>query len=391
MNRKRTAVVVSTMALSLFIASPSQAMVKVGTSLISISRLVCGYADCLSRGSWVADLYGWPNPGTLPVGTLPYVPHGVFFSEGEFFINVGQIKGIASSGTMTVTWNPLVFQINGVKATAGGDYHDFDNPHLTVNYPIIRLLIAADLSDYVLPGLSVGVQGGLPIVTSKVRVDVFSFHLNASRVSESRDVDVTVGAHYRAGYKDWFMVGAYVNGASFGDHARTINQDSLEYVITDTNSKLWDTRFGFSVKPAHMVGAINGQTIDDQRIASSPLLELATEVVIGFDWEHFNSSVPGEGTINADIFYFGLDFRVVPDQYNPLSNYVRLYGIGGYDSAGGYGFGPGLYGNGPLQFLSFNGGYRSEPVVDSIAKRADFWAASASVTIPFDEVTSLFK
>jgi hypothetical protein len=39
---------------------------------------LCMYGDCEARGSYAADPYGWANPATLPVGTLPHLDHGVW-------------------------------------------------------------------------------------------------------------------------------------------------------------------------------------------------------------------------------------------------------------------------------------------------------------------------
>jgi hypothetical protein len=90
-----------------------------------------------------------------------------------------------------------------------------------------------------------------------------------------------------------------------------------------------------------------------------------------------------EGTRKKDIGYFGADLRVLPDAWNPVSQYARLYLIAGADTTCGWGIGPGLYGNGALQWLSVNLAYSSRPLAKSLGDRVDIWAVGVSAAVPF--------
>jgi hypothetical protein len=56
--------------------------------------------------------------------------------------------------------------------------------------------------------------------------------------------------------------------------------------------------------------------------------------------------------------------------------------IGGIDTDTGWGFGLGLYGNGPLGFLGCNPGYSSRPRLQSLGDRVDIWAISCGMGVP---------
>ena len=90
-----------------------------------------------------------------------------------------------------------------------------------------------------------------------------------------------------------------------------------------------------------------------------------------------------EPTRSGEMGYFGADFLVLPDAWNPVSDYVRLSLIGGVDTNGGWGLGSGIYGNGILQVFSCNPAYSSRPRAESLGDRVDIWAATCAVMVPF--------
>lgn len=115
---------------------------------------------------------------------------------------------------------------------------------------------------------------------------------------------------------------------------------------------------------------------------TTPVAEWLGEIRLGADLEQTNISVPGEGTRRRDRAFFGLDARLLPDAWNPISRFVRFVVITGADTAGGWGLGMGLYGNGPLSFLSCNPAYSSRPSARTLGDRVDIWAATCAIAVP---------
>lgn len=344
----------------------------IGTDITGIN--LCLYGDCEARGSYAADVYGWPNPATLPFGTLPYVKRGVFVSTGYFRLNVGEVSADVESGTATLAYDPFLFQVNAVYGEADGRPASLPNGiNLRLRTRIVRLAAAVDLgrTSFGAKGLSLGVIGALPDLESNSRVTLGS--LDLMKTTEKKEVDLTLGLHWRGGKKDWFAVGAFVNAVR--NH---VTMDGLDFTTGPFHefgvTNAWFTRAGVSVLPFVPLNLANEAT---------PLGELAREVRLGADFEHQNIAVPMEGSRRRQTGYFGLDARVLSDAWNPLSDYVRFYVIAGVDTNAGWGAGPGIYGNGPLQFLSCNPAYSSRPITESLGKRLDVWAASCSITVPF--------
>jgi hypothetical protein len=108
----------------------------------------------------------------------------------------------------------------------------------------------------------------------------------------------------------------------------------------------------------------------------------SSELRLGADAAHTNIAVPSEGSVERNTGFFGADARLLPDAWNPLSGLIRLYAIGGAGTGGGWGTGAGLYGNGPLQFLSCNPAYSSRPQAQSLGRRVNVWSATCSVVVP---------
>ena len=188
---------------------------------------------------------------------------------------------------------------------------------------------------------------------------------------ENRDVDLTFGLHWRGGARDWFMAGAFLS--ALRDHVTTDGVDLATLTpfrqVGTTNA--WFARAGVSLLPFVPLQLAEG---------SSPTSELAGEVRTAIDVEHKNIAVPGEGSRKDYTAYFGLDARLVPDAWNPISGYLRFYGIAGVDTNGGWGTGLGFYGNGPLQFLSCNPGYSARPLTESLGDRVKVWSATCSLS-----------
>lgn len=377
------AVIISIVTFLLLVITPTiTSAQKIGLDLLSLNP--CLYGDCEARGSYAADPWGWPNPATMTY-SLNYVKRGVFFSGGHFFVNAGDMNADISSGTMTVAYDPFVFQVNGVKATGGG-YVKGPVPgvRLNVNMPVIRAAAAVDLDRFV-PGLSVGLLGALPVVDSKINVTLVPLsRLPVARIKEARSVDITGGAFWHGGHRDWLMLGAYVNGASFDDKGRYFDPSTFTFVNDESTSNAWYARVGASFLPYYGYGQLMGQHYAVPTRNES-MKELLSEIRLGIDWEHRNLTVPAEGTRDQDIGYFGADFRALPDYWNVLHPLVRPYGIVGVDTMGGWGAGLGLYGNpdGLLGWLSVNLGYSSRPLTPSFG-RTNTFAVSASVSIPLD-------
>lgn len=370
--------------IALLTAQPSQAQ-TIGLDLAALN--LCLYGDCEAGGAYAAHKWGWPNPATLPVGTTPHIDRGVFFSGGHFFVNVGDMNADVESGTMTVVWAPFVFQVNGVKGTGGGYVRQgpIKDLRIKVKLPVIRTALGVDMGAFGVPGLSLGVLGALPIVESDVEATITSLNLRVAKVKERRDVDVTVGAHYRTGHMDWFSVGAYVNGASFGDEATVFELNTFQFVDTKTTTNAWFTRVGVSILPLYGLDQLTGDIPKEHAVKHSPAFQMLSEITLSADWEHRNITAPGEGTRDQDIGYFRLDTLLLPDAWNILHPTIRPYGIVGVDTLGGYGLGVGLYGNpdGWLSWLSVDLGYSSRPLAPSFGNNVDVYAVTGSVVIPF--------
>jgi hypothetical protein len=111
--------------------------------------------------------------------------------------------------------------------------------------------------------------------------------------------------------------------------------------------------------------------------------QFLNEVRLGADLEYRNITVPNEPTLSREKGYFGLEAPLLPDAWNPASDYMRVYVIGGADTDAGWGLGAGLYGNGPLEFFSCNPAYSSRPLAKSLGNRLNVWAATCAVALPF--------
>jgi len=339
---------------------------QLGTDISGLN--FCLYGDCEARGSYAADPFGMANPGTMPVGVLRYLPRGVFPSVSYFRVNVGGVGLHIESPSMTLAADPWIAQVNVIYAEGSGAVRSLPGVDVSLRTRMIRLAGAVDLGRTALhlTGLSAGLLAGLPVTSSDLRLSTQGVTFVDSR--DDHEIGLTGGVHWRAGERDWFNVGAFVNGERH--HETTRFGTMMERDFTNA----WFARAGLSLLPFVPIGLAQ---------QPSPAGEWLGEIRFGADLEHRNISVPNETTRAQEKGYFGLDARLLPDAWNPASEYLRLYVIGGVDTNAGWGIGAGLYGNGPLELFSCNPAYSSRPLAQSLGDRVNVWAATCAVAVPF--------
>jgi len=353
------------------LAPSSSAGQQLGTDLTGLN--LCLYGDCEARGSYAADPYGWTNPATLPVGSLPYVPRGVFGSGSYFRLNSGGVGVDIGSATVSLAMDPWVVEVHTVYADGGGTPHSLPGVDMTTRSRLLGLLAGVDLgrTPLAIKGLCLGIGASIPGIDSDVKLS--SSGVSFLQSTDERQVDLTLGAHWRWGERDWFAVGALVNAVRSRTTASGVDPVTFAPFASSGTTNAWFTRAGLSLLP--FVGAgLAGRT---------PAGELLGEVRLGADLAYTNIGVPDEPGRDTEVGYFGVDARVLPDAWNPLSSYLRPYVIGGTDTDGGWGIGAGIYGNGPLEFVTCNPAYSSRPLAKSIGNRVDVWAATCAVSVPF--------
>lgn len=345
---------------------------QIGTDIAGLN--LCLYGDCEARGTYAADPFGLANPGTLSVGMMMYLPHGVFVSGSYFRLNAGGIGMNIESPSITVGADPWVFQVNVVYADGGGGIRSLPGADLTLRTTIVRLATGADLGRTALglTGLSVGLLAGVPGTSSDLQIASSGFTVVDSH--ESHEIGLTPGVDWHTGAHDWFSVGAFLNAERHHESTRSIDPSTYQPIQTFGTLNAWFARAGLSVLPFVPLGLAE---------ESSPVSEFLREVRVASDVEYRNISSPGEPTRASQAGYFGADVRLLPDAWNPVSDYVRPYLIGGVDTNGGWGLGSGIYGNGVLEFISCNPAYSSRPLARSLADRVDIWAATCAVMVPF--------
>lgn len=350
------------------VAAPAQ---EIGTDVTGLN--LCLYGDCEARGAYAADPFGLTNPGTLPVGILTYLSRGVFFSGSYFRLNVGGIGTDIGSPSITLADDPWIFEVNVIYAEGGGFVRSVPGADLSLRTRLVRLAAGVDLGRTTLglTGLSVGLLAGVPGTESDLRVRAGGVTFADSH--EDHEVGLTPGVHWRTGQRDWFNVGAFVDVERHHTSNRLLDPMTFEPIQQHGTTNAWFARGGLSVLPFVPLGVT-----DD----SSPGSEWLRDVRLAADLEHRNISALGEPTRKHETGYFGLDARILPDAWNPVAEYLRVYVIGGADTDGGWGVGSGLYGNGPLEFLSCNPAYSSRPLAKSLGDRVDVWAATCSALVP---------
>ncbi len=352
------------------LSTPAAAQ-HLGTDIAGLN--LCLYGDCEARGSYAADPFGMANPGTLPAGVLAFLPRGVFFSGSYFRLNAGGVGLNIGTGTLTAALDPWIFQVNVIYAEGGGGPRSLPGVDLSTRTRVIRLAAGVDLgrTSLHLTGLSVGLLAGLPVTNSDLRLSASGFTFVDSR--EDHEIGLTPGVHWRAGERDWFSLGAFVDAERSQETTSFTDLTTLESGRERAKSNAWFARAGTSMLPFVPLGLAG---------KDSPMRELLGEVRLGADLEYRNITVPNEPTRSDERGFFGVDARLLPDAWNPVSDYLRVYAIGGVDTDAGWGVGAGLYGNGVLQMLSCNPAYSSRSLAKSLGDRVDIWAATCSVALP---------
>jgi hypothetical protein len=333
----------------------------------------CLYGDCEARGSYAADPFGMANPGTMPVA-LMYLPRGVWMNNSYFRMNVGGVGVNIESPGVTLAAEPWIAQVSVIYAEGSGAVRSMPGVNLSLRTRLIRLAAGVDLghTSLHLTGLSVGLLAGLPVTNSDLRLSAGGFTFLDSH--DDHEIGLTPGVHWRGGARDWFNVGAFVDAERSQDTTRQTDPATLEAVCQRAKSNAWFARAGLSLLPFVPAGLAE---------TSSAMGRFLNEVRLGADLEYRNITVPNEPTLSRERGYFGLDAPLLPDAWNPVSDYLRPYVIGGVDTDAGWGLGAGLYGNGPLEFFSCNPAYSSRPLAKSLGNRVNMWAATCAVAVPF--------
>ena len=315
---------------------------KVGTDIAGLN--LCLYGDCEARGAYAADPFGWANPGTMPAYALQFVPRGVLLSPSYFRLNVGGVGIDIESGSLTVVADPWVLQVNVIYAEGRGAVRSLPGVDLSLRTRSVRLAAAIDLgrSALQLTGLSAGLLFGVPVMDSDLRLSAGGVTFADSQ--EDHDLELVPGVLWRTGQRDWFSVGALLNVVRNHETTTVTDPFTLATKQQRGTTNAWFPRVGVSILPAVPFGLAE---------QSSPVGEL-----LG-------------------------DARLVPDAWNPLSDYLRVYVIAGVDTEAGWGLGAGLWGNGAWEFLSCNPAYSSRPRATSLGDRVDVWSATCSAVVPF--------
>jgi hypothetical protein len=334
----------------------------------------CLYGDCEARGSYAADPFGMANPGTMAVGVLTYLPRGAYFSASYFRVNVGGVGLHIESPSVTVAADPWVAQVNVIYAEGSGSVRSWPGVDVSLRTRLIRLAAGVDLgrTSLRLTGLSVGLLAGIPVTNSDLRLSTGGFTFVDSR--DDHEIGLTPGVHWRTGERDWFNAGAFVDAERSQETTQKTDLTSFETVRERAKSNAWFGRAGLSLLPFVPIGLAG---------TSSAIGGFFSEVRFGADLEYRNITVPDDPTRSREKGYFGLDAMLLPDAWNPVADYLRVYVIGGVDTDAGWGIGAGLYGNGPLEFFSCNPAYSSRPLAKSLGDRVDVWAATCSIAVPF--------
>jgi|GEM_PF-1195473 len=351
-------------------AEPAHAQ-TIGTDLAGL--YLCLGGDCEARGSYAADPYGWTNPATIPVAILKFLPRGASASGGYFRLSAGAFAADIESHSVSLAYEPFVFQATLVMAQGQGIADTLPGVHLKLSSSLVRLSLGVDL-DHVLPmrGWAIGWVTSLPGTGSaQMKSSVGGFKVSDS--TDDRDVDLAFGLHWHGGEKDWFMAGAFVNGLRNDSKVTDFDPFTGVELTTHRTTSAWFIREGVSMLPFVPFGMTEGM---------SPLAEWLKEIRLGIDLEQTNISRSPEEAATRERGYFGVDWRVLPDSWNPASRFLRFVLIAGTDTAGGWGLGLGLYGNGPLSFFTCNPAYSSRPIARSLGDRADIWAVTCAVAFP---------
>jgi hypothetical protein len=342
----------------------------VGTDLSSLN--LCLYGDCEARGSYAADPWGFYNPGTLALAVHNrLIPRGVVPSSSYFHLDVGGVAGDLGSGVVTGAWEPVVVQVATAYAEAEGPVEGLPGVSMTFRTTAVRLAAGFDAERVLgLRGLCLGLAGVVPGTASDVGLSARGRRFSHSE--ETRDLELIPGFHWHGGERDWLMLGGIADVLRNDVSTQGFDPATGRPFRSEGTTQTLFARVGTSLLPFVPL-----------RLADAGLrAQWLSELRLGIDVEYRNIAVPGEGTTDGATAYLGVDGPLVPDTWNPLARWMRLWVLGGADTRGGWGIGAGLYGAGALRFLGCNPAYSSRPLTRVIGDRVDTFAVTCSAMLP---------
>jgi hypothetical protein len=361
---------VALLLLLLVSATPAAGSHAIGTDLASLN--LCFYGDCDARGTYAADPYGLYNPATMTVATLRHVPRGVVLSGSYFHLDIGGTDGDVEVGVVTFAWEAIAFQVATAYAEIEGPVRELPGVDLHFRTRAVRLALGVDGERTLgLRGLSLGIAGIAPGTTSDTRLEIGGSTF--VKATETRDVNVVPGLHWRGGEKEWFMIGAFLDATRNGVDMQGLDPVTGTPLRRSATVNTWFARVGVSLLPLVPLGLAGDGT---------PIAQWLGAVRLATDVEYANLSVPDEGSKRGATAFFGFDAPVLPDALNPLRRWLRVVALGGVDTRGGWGLGAGLYGQGPLSFVGCNPAFSSRPLTEFIGERVDAAAVTCSVMFP---------
>ena len=358
--------------LALFVAlaaAPAAAREGVGGDLASLN--FCLYGDCEARGTYAADPYNLYNPGTLSVATHMYFPRGVVPSGSYYHVDVGGVDADLEAGVMTLAWAPVAFQVATVYGEAEGPARGLPGIDLQFRTRAVRLAAGMDAERTLgIRGLNVGLAGVVPGSTSDTWLRTRG--VTIAKGVETRAVELVPGVHWHGGRRDWFMLGGFLDATHNDVESRGIDPATGRSFRQAGATNIWIARVGASLLPFVPLGLAEG---------TSPRAAWLSDLRLGIDVEYRDIAVPGETTRSGAVAYFGADVPLLPDALNPLARWVRVLLLGGADTNGGFGIGAGLFGQGPLRFLTCNQAYSDRPLTTVLGPRVRALAVTCSVVL----------
>lgn len=366
-------------------ATPAAAQPKIGTSLNSI--WLWAHGDCDTIGACAGSQWGVTGAAQASGMTKPLVEdgYGIFPSYSHYFINIGPgIDAEFDSGTLTLAGKGLAFSVNIIKASGGGSIPG-DVPgglSLIADFTQVRATLAGHLgelasADSFFQGLHIGVMGSLPGIDNRLRLEAPGLGLQLADVRQERARDLTFGVFKKwHGKWDGLSVGAFINTARLHEETNTLDLVSGDQLLTKANSYINVGRVGGEASPAKLLG------ID----ASSLFGRLVRpDTTINADYEHRNLTTHGEGTVNQDIGYVGINYFLPDALLGPMARCFDFVPIAGVDTNGGYGAGGGVYPKISCQWpVSLNVGYFDRPLPGDLGRmRATM--VSVAIALPWGQ------
>jgi hypothetical protein len=359
----------SLIAMMLAIGGPAAA--GVGTDFSSLN--FCLYGDCEARGTYAADPWGLYNPGSLALAVHNrLISRGPVLSSSYYHLDVGGIGGDIGSGVFTGAWEPVVVQVATAYAEAEGPIDGLPGVSLTFRTTAVRLAAGIDAERVLgLRGLCLGLAGVVPGTESDLGLSAGGRQF--LHAEETRALELIPGFHWHGGERDWLMLGGFADVLRNDVSTQGIDLATGRPLQSEGTTRTLFARVGTSLLPF-----VPLRLADDAGVRARWMSELR----LGIDVEYRNIAVPGEGTTDGATAYFGVDGPLVPDAWNPLARWMRLWVLGGVDTRGGWGIGAGLYGAGPLRFLGCNPAYSSRPLTQVIGDRVDAFAVTCTAMFP---------